>query len=105
MSEFFAHYVPLGANCETQAQLTRVSGSRESGFFANGVTRLAPLLSLLAADFSGIFQPENLHYDGVSTLVRDTSHNFAFHWAGSQIDQMRDPVSYTHLDVYKRQVW
>lgn len=93
MSESFAHYVPLGANCETQAQLARVLGARESGFFANGVTMLEPLVSLLAADFAGIFQPQNLRYEGMGTLVLDTSHNFAFHWAGEGVEQLHNTDS------------
>ncbi len=89
----FDHYIPLGVNCEVNAQLCRRLGGRESGFFANGVTMLEPLVSLLSSDFAGICQPENLVYEGVGTLILDTSHHFAFHWAGPEIHKIAEPTS------------
>lgn len=87
----FDRYVPLGVNCEADWQLRHLIGYQESGFFANGVAQLKPLVSLIASDFAGIGQSQNLRYEGNSTLVRDTAHGYTFHWVGPGVEQCSDP--------------
>ena len=92
VSDVFDHYVSLGVNCELDTQFRRVLGAKEeSGFFASGVTRLAPLVSLLSSGFADICQAENLEYRGISTLVTDTAHGNTFHWAGPGIEEINNP--------------
>lgn len=85
----YDNYVSLGSSCEVAFQFRRVLGDYRSGFFNWNITPVQSLLSLLAQDFSGILQAENLsHSDG--NLFYDASHGYCFHADFSSPDLRAD---------------
>jgi hypothetical protein len=89
----FYEYVSLGSCCEVAFQFRRALGRENSGFFAWNVTSLGTLKSLLASDFSGIQEDENLTMWPGAALMFDASHKFAFH-APFRTTAFRDEADY-----------
>ena len=78
--------------------LSILSGTTGIILCLNGVGH--PYLGMFFLLFSGLCDT----FDGkVARSKKDRTEQMKKF--GIQIDSLSDPVSYTHLDVYKRQVW